>query len=45
MSILALVLSGAGLVAAGMRDRASDGIERGFRAAIAIALGIGAWAA
>ncbi len=45
MSILALLLSGAGLVAAGMRDRASDGIERGFRAALAIALGTGAWAA
>jgi len=45
MSILALLLSGAGLVAAGMSDRASNGIERGFRAALAIALGTGAWAA
>ena len=45
MSLLAILLSGAGLVAAGFPKRARDHVERAFRASLAIALGIGAWSA
>jgi hypothetical protein len=43
MSLLAILLSGAGLVAAGFPKRAGDAVERAFRVSLAIALGIGAW--
>ncbi|HYS10076.1 MAG TPA: glycosyltransferase family 39 protein [Myxococcales bacterium] len=45
MSLLAILLAGWGLVAAGFPRRPADGVERAFRAAIAVALGIGAWSA
>src|SRR5689334_5847586 len=45
MSVLAIALFGAGAVAAGFPRRAGSGVERAFRAVIALALGIGAWSA
>ena len=43
MSLLAIVLFGAGAVASGFPRRAGSAGERAFRAALAAALGIGAW--
>ena len=45
MSVLAMLLAGAGAVAAGFPKRSGNGVERSFRAALAIALGAGAWSA
>lgn len=45
MSVIAIVLIGAGLVAAGFPRRAADGVERAYRATAAVALGTGAWSA
>lgn len=45
MNLVAIALFGAGAVAAGFPHRAASGVERGFRAALAVALGIGAWSA
>jgi len=45
MSLVAIVLSGAGAVALGFPRRAGSAVERAFRAALALALGIGAWSA
>ncbi|HZR07963.1 MAG TPA: glycosyltransferase family 39 protein [Myxococcales bacterium] len=45
MSVLAIALFGAGAVAAGFPRSAGSGVERAFRAVVALALGIGAWSA
>jgi dolichyl-phosphate-mannose-protein mannosyltransferase len=45
MSLLAILLTGTGLVAAGFPRRPGDRVEAAFRAAVAMALGIGAWSA
>ena len=45
MSLLAIALCGAGAVAAGLPHAAGAAVERAFRAALAAALGIGAWSA
>jgi len=45
MSLVAILLAGAGVVAAGFPRRASNAVERAFRAVLAMALGIGAWSA
>jgi Dolichyl-phosphate-mannose-protein mannosyltransferase len=45
MSLLAIFLSGTGLVAAGFPSRASGAVERAFRATVAVALGLGTWSA
>jgi MYXO-CTERM domain-containing protein len=43
MSFVAIALFGAGAVAAGFPRQADSATERAFRAAIAVAVGIGAW--
>lgn len=45
MSLVAIALFGAGAVAAGFPRRAGSGVERAFRAALALALGVGTWSA
>jgi hypothetical protein len=45
MTLVAIALFGAGAVAAGFPHRAGSTAERAFRAAVALALGIGAWSA
>jgi hypothetical protein len=45
MSFVAIALFGAGAVAAGFPRRVGSGVERAWRASLALALGIGAWSA
>jgi len=45
MSLLAIILGGAGAVAAGFPERSGSAVERAFRAALALAFGIGIWSA
>jgi len=45
LALFAIAASGAGLVAAGIREPVADRIDRGLRIALAAALGIGAWSA
>jgi hypothetical protein len=44
-ALLAIVLSGAGLVAAGFPDRAADAVDRALRICGGAALGLGTWSA
>jgi hypothetical protein len=45
LALLAIALSGAGLIAVGFPDRAADRTDRALRACIAVALGVGTWSA
>jgi hypothetical protein len=45
LALLAIVLSGSGLMAIGFPERAADTVDRALRVCIGAALGLGAWSA